>query len=89
MKDYKDKNIFTVANLCPYNKKIFNALYKLKKEKVIYSVWSRNGRIYYQENEDYNDYTEASSLDEIDYLFQDEEDCNSNVNDSLDDRPTR
>ena len=67
--EYKNKHIFTIENLCPLSKKIFNALYKLKKENRINAVWSRNGRIFYQENEDYNDYTEATSLEEIDYLF--------------------
>ena len=71
--EYKNKRIFTIENLCHINKRIFNALYKLKKQDVIYSVWSRNGQIYYQENEDYNDYIEVKSLDEIDYLFEEED----------------
>ena len=68
--EYKHKRIFSIENLCPVNKKIFNALYKLKKEKVIHSVWSRNGRIYYHECEAYNDFTEATSLDDVEYLFE-------------------
>ena len=81
IEDYKNKRIYSIGNLCPTNKKIFNALYKLKKEKVIHSVWSRNGRIFYQENEIYNDYTEAISLDDIEYLFEEvaEEDDDRNV----------
>ena len=34
------KNIFIIENLCPTNRKIFNALYKLKKSERIQAVWS-------------------------------------------------
>ena len=71
LNEYKDERIFTIENLCPTNKNIFNALYKLKKQELIHSVWSRNGRIFYQENDDYNDFIEANSLDDVDYLFED------------------
>ena len=36
--DYK--RLFFIENLCPSNKKLFNYLYKLKKENKINKVWS-------------------------------------------------
>ena len=33
------KTVFVTENLCPFNKRIFNALYKLKKSDIILSVW--------------------------------------------------
>ena len=78
--EYKNKKIYTIENLCPTNKKIFNALYKLKKQNIIYSVWTKNGRIFYQENEDYNDFVEAESLEEIDYLFRETDNSQDTAN---------
>ena len=64
------KNIFITENLCPTNKKIFNALYKLKKSKIIHAVWTYNGNIYYRIDED-DDYQHASTLDDVQFLFDD------------------
>ena len=62
------KKIFITENLCPTNKKIFNALYKLKKSKIIHSVWSFNGYIFYRIDEA-DDYIQVQQLDDIQYLF--------------------
>ena len=42
------KNIYITENLCPTNKKLFNYLYKLKKEKTISSVWTFNGSVFFK-----------------------------------------
>ena len=64
-------NIYTVENLCPYNRRLFNALYKLKKNNAIHSVWSHNGQIYYQLDEADDNSIKVESLDDIQYLFED------------------
>ena len=69
--EYKNKRIYTIENLCPTNKRIFNALYKLKKNGIVHSVWTRNGRVYYQENDVDDNFIEAESLDDIEFLFND------------------
>ena len=65
------RSIFVSENLCPYNKKIFNALYKLKKNNAIKSVWSYNGNVYYQVDES-EDYYQAESIEDIEDLFEEE-----------------
>ena len=42
------KKIFITENLCPINKKIFNRLYKMKKGKTIFNVWSFQGHVYFK-----------------------------------------
>ena len=66
------KKIFVTENLCPVNRRIFNALYKLKKTNIITSVWSYNGNIFYRIDEN-DDYIKADTLDDIQYLFDDNE----------------
>ena len=73
------KRIFVTENLCPINRKIFNALYKLKKSKVISAVWSYNGNIFYRIEEE-DDFQQAQSIDDIQFLFDDMEDNNVNSN---------
>ena len=80
--EYKNKKIFTIENLCPINKRIFNALYKLKKNDIIHSVWSRNGRIFYQENEADDTYIEAENLDDIAFLFDQNADIDQVTNEA-------
>ena len=62
------KKVFVTENLCPTNKKIYNALYKLKKSKIIHAVWSYNGCIFYRVDEE-DDYQQAYQLDDVQYLF--------------------
>ena len=40
------KKIYITENLCPTYRKIFNRLYKLKKENVIRNVWCNNGHVF-------------------------------------------
>ena len=66
----KYKSYYIIENLCPFNKKIFNRLYKLKKEGEIHSVWSYNGSVYakVEENEEP---TQIRHLLDIDDLVKD------------------
>ena len=65
------KRIYIIENLCPMNKKIFGALYKLKKNNLIKAVWSYNGFVFYTELEDEEPY-KVLHIDEIQYLFEDD-----------------
>lgn len=74
------KRIFITENLCPTNKRIFNALYKLKKSEVIHAVWSYNGNIFYKIDET-DEHQNAECLDDILYLFDNTvEDNDQNIN---------
>ena len=42
----KYNNLYIIDNLSPYNKKIFNKLYKMKQDDSIFKVWSYNGGVY-------------------------------------------
>ena len=66
------KRIYVIENLCPMNKRIFGALYKLKKNNKIKSVWSYNGSVFYTELQDEEPY-KVLHLDEIQYLFEGDE----------------
>ena len=66
----KFKNYYIIENLCPYNKKIFNTLYKSKMNDEIHSVWSFNGQVYAKVGEN-DDPTHIKHMDEIDDLFED------------------
>ena len=46
MKVQKFKNIFMIENLCPEHRVIFNRLYKLFKQNIIYDVWTLNGHVF-------------------------------------------
>ena len=70
------KNYFVIENLCPYNKRIFNALYKRKKNKEIHSLWSYNGNVFVKVRES-DDRAQVQHLDEIEELFSDENDDDS------------
>ena len=45
--NHEYKKLFIIENLCYSNKKIFNYLYRLKKENKIRSVWSYNGSVFF------------------------------------------
>ena len=82
IKSFKNyKSIFVSENLCNFNKRIFNALYKLKKSKVIHSVWSYNGNVYYQADETDDFYQHAESLNDIEFLFEEKEKVGDNHED--------
>ena len=40
------KKLFITENLCSTNRKIFNYLYKLKKEKRVINAWTKNGEVF-------------------------------------------
>ena len=65
----KHKKYYIIENLCPYNKKIFNRLYKLKKENELHSVWSYNGLVYAKIDE-HDEPTNIRHLLDIDELFE-------------------
>ncbi len=72
LKSSKFKNYYVIENLCPFNKKIFNRLYKLKKENELHSVWSYNGQVFVQLEEN-GERIQVQHLDEIRDLFVEEE----------------
>ena len=74
LKNSKFKNYYVIENLCPFNKRIFNRLYRLKMEKEIHSVWSFNGQVYCKMEED-GDRIQVQHIDEIDDLFNNSEYC--------------
>ena len=78
LKNTQYNNYYITENLCPYNKKLFNILYKRKKNKDIHSLWSYNGNVFVKVREDY-DRVHVQHLDDIDDLFSDddEDDVNS------------
>ena len=63
----KYKSYYIIENLCPFNKKIFNRLYKLKKEGEIHSVWSYNGSVYakVEENEEPTQIRHLLDIDDL------------------------
>ena len=65
----KYKSYYIIENLCPFNKKIFNRLYRLKKEGEIHSVWSYNGSVY-AKVEGNDEPTQIRHLLDIDDLVQ-------------------
>ena len=67
----KYKSYYVIENLCPYNKKIFNTLYKCKKQDELHSVWSYNGQVYAKIGKD-DEPTHIRHLDEVDDLFYDD-----------------
>ena len=96
LKNTTHKNYFVTENLCPYNKQIFNKLYKCKKSKTLYSLWTYNGNVFCKVNEN-DDRIQVHHLDDIEELFRaddtDEEDSeeeavnNSVANEESSDHP--
>ena len=76
------KRFFIIENLCPTNKKIFNFLYKLKKMDKINNVWSYNGSVFYQMNEDDEFSERADHIDDLDYLYDELSLCDSAFSDN-------
>ena len=69
LKNTSHKNYYITENLCPYNKQIFNKLYKHKKNKAIHSLWSFNGNVFCKVREE-DERVQVQHLDEIDDLFR-------------------
>ena len=72
LKNGQYKKYYVIENLCPYNKKIFNTLYKCKKQDEIHSVWTYNGQVFAKIDE-HDQPTRISHMDDIDDLFADSE----------------
>ena len=73
MKNSDYRAIFLEENLCPLNRKLFSALYKLKKTRKIHSVWSYNGKVFYKEDEADGKGILCKHLDDIKYLFENDD----------------
>ena len=66
----KNISLYVIKNLCPSNKKIFNYLYKLKKQNKIYKVWSFNSTVFFNKSNTEFDYgQQVEHFDEIDYFL--------------------
>ena len=64
--DYK--KLFFIENLCPSNKRLFNYLYKLKKENKINKV-SFNGSVYFKISNSVDDYGQkVEHIDDINHF---------------------
>ena len=73
-KKYHINNLYVTENLCFENKNIFNKCYKLKKTGVINNVWSFNGVVCIQINEDDDKMFEIKHFDDIEFYLQDSSD---------------
>ena len=69
MKNTKYKFIYIEENLCRYNRRLFNALYKLKKSGNVHAVWSYNGKIFYRIDENDDNRLCCTHIDDIQFLF--------------------
>ena len=72
----KYKNYYVTENLCPVNKKIFNILYKRKKNNELHSLWTYNGNVFVKVKEG-DHRVQVQHLDDIEDLFteDDRDDC--------------
>ena len=72
LKNGEYKGCYISENLCPYNRKLFNRLYKLKKTGHIHHVWTYNGSVYMciEENGDTKHVQHSSDIDY--YLYEDD-----------------
>ena len=65
------KKIFITENLCPTNKKLFNRLYKLKKEKRLHNVWSYQGHVFFKFNDSRDERPlQIKHQEDIDFYFE-------------------
>ena len=72
-----------MENLCPTYKKTFNKLYRLKKKKVIYDVWTYNGVVYAKYSNDSKERpTKFRNIEQVDSFLQDSNSSNSESNQS-------
>ena len=82
-KESSFKKYFFTENLCPENQKIFNKLFKLKKDGIIHNVWTYKSEVYFNFRKD-GEYMLAQHYDDIEYYIN--EDSNNddiNINASL------
>ena len=70
--NHEYKKLFIIENLCYSNKKIFNYLYRLKKENKIRSAWSYNGSVFYRMSDEIA--VRAYHIDDIVSNFDSESD---------------
>ena len=63
------KNIYITENLCPTNKKIFNYLYKLKKEGNINNVWTFNGAVFFRKSDVEERGQKVDPIDDVDFCL--------------------
>ena len=63
---------YITENLCPYNKQIFNRLYKHKKNNEINSLWTYNGNVFIKVTEE-DERVHVQHLDDIDDLLKPED----------------
>ena len=62
------RKLYIVENLCPSFIKIFNYLYKMKKEQKMNNVWSYNGNVFFKKSPDDNG-QKIEHFDDIDYFL--------------------
>ena len=72
LKDGEYKRYFIIENLCPFNKRIFNALYKRKMNKEMHSLWTFNGQVF-MKWEETSDRIHVSHFDDIQDIFEEDE----------------
>ena len=66
--DYK--KLYFIENLCPSSKRIFNYLYKLKKESKISNVWTFNGSVFFKKLNTDDEYCQkVEHFNEIQYFL--------------------
>ena len=68
LKEGKHK-YYIIENLCPFHKKLFNCLYKCKKDNEIHSVWSFDGLVYAKADEN-DEPSQICTMDDIDTLLE-------------------
>lgn len=74
------QKLYITENLCPTYKKIFNRLYKLKKESKIENVWTYEGKVYCEvlksgdDNNNNNHTFHIKHIDDIDYYLKRDDD---------------
>ena len=66
------RNLYIIEHLCPYNKLIFNRLYKMKKLKQIYDVWTYNGSVFMNIREGAEDSIHIQLISDIDFFIQED-----------------
>ena len=65
------KKIFITENSCPTNKKLFNRLYKLKKEKRLHNVWSHQGHVFFKFSDSRDEHPlQIKHQEDIDFYFE-------------------
>ena len=67
------KKLYIIENLCPTYKKIFNYLYKLKKDNKIGNVWTFNGSVFFKKLNSGEDYCQkVDHIDDIQFFINDD-----------------